>query len=133
MPSMLVQIESLRKAFSADTSRPFELRANFPFGSPVMRDMPSPPSDNGYGVSNHRISQSEDQSTWAYEALPLTPPKSASSLGPAGDFGSAQALPGTDMQNNSGASISQGANVMEFPPQWDPTGLFEWVHLPCSM
>ena len=44
VPQLQVQIESLRQAFSADLNKPFELRQNFPFGSPnPSTDGRSPP------------------------------------------------------------------------------------------
>ena len=38
------QINGLRQAFSADTSKPFELKSSFPLGTPSEGFQPSPPS-----------------------------------------------------------------------------------------
>ncbi|KAK1911833.1 hypothetical protein P3342_010917 [Pyrenophora teres f. teres] len=47
MPEMQQQVNSLRQAFSADCSKPFELKPTFPFGSPQVAPQTSPMSQHG--------------------------------------------------------------------------------------
>jgi hypothetical protein len=56
MPETEAQINGLRSAFSADTSRPFELKPSFPLGSPPGDNFPTPPA-------LHSISQAENYQT----------------------------------------------------------------------
>ncbi|EED16009.1 C6 finger domain protein, putative [Talaromyces stipitatus ATCC 10500] len=60
LPEIQAQIDALRQAFSADTTKPFELRATFPYGSPSEQYNSSPPAFesqyNQYGQpSPHRL------------------------------------------------------------------------------
>lgn len=77
VPEMQSQIESLREAFSADTSRPFELKRSFPFGSPISAGLqPSPPLDAN---THHPIlTRHESVTPMPYQTTPMTPPISAS-------------------------------------------------------
>ncbi len=77
MPEMRTQIDALREAFSADISRPFELKPNFPYGSPSPDLQSRPPFDLSYHhdalsrqASHEQIAQEQ------YRPRPLTPPMS---------------------------------------------------------
>lgn len=101
MPEAKAQVDSLRQAFSADTSRPFELKPNFPYGSPAMQETPSPLMDNVYRsqIPAHQLSQQH----------------------PAGSI---------DMIANSTASADPSiANLSPEPmmpqQQWNPSKIFE--------
>ena len=77
---MQPRIDAFKEAFSADSSRPFELKRSFPYGSPSSSGtfQPSPSPD---GHVNHPILVHHDshmQSTQlSYHAQPITPPVSA--------------------------------------------------------
>lgn len=56
MHDVIVQINALREAFTADMSKPFELKANFPSGSPLPVPQSSPPlSQVGYPLQQQHI------------------------------------------------------------------------------
>ncbi|KAJ5092223.1 hypothetical protein NUU61_007093 [Penicillium alfredii] len=76
MPEIQAQIDSLRLAFSADTSHPFELRPSFPYGSPSEPYQPSPPMDSHYHPHLNQMS-SNVQSRVGFNTHPITPPISA--------------------------------------------------------
>ena len=128
MPEMQTQIDALREAFSADTSRPFELKRTFPFASPSSTGLqPSPPLDAGHHppmLSRHESHSQVNQ--MPYHTQPITPPVSA----------------GFDMPKDtplSSASMSMMANgyQQQMPTQtssigtsqveWNPTPIFEYV------
>ncbi|MCJ1341560.1 hypothetical protein MMC09_006856 [Bachmanniomyces sp. S44760] len=122
MPEMQAQIDALREAFSADTSKPFELKNSFPYNSPGSHLQPSPPLEaysRGPAGSRH---SSHDQAS--YTAQPITPPISAGH---------------EDSQDNSLAAVSMvagGHQRQQHPlPQntlgndilaWNPTRIFEY-------
>ncbi|KAJ5628351.1 hypothetical protein N7490_010579 [Penicillium lividum] len=72
MPETQAQIDSLRLAFSADTSRAFELKPSFPYGSPSESYQPSPPMDAHYHPHLSHV-----QSRVGFNTHPITPPISA--------------------------------------------------------
>ncbi|KAJ5147706.1 uncharacterized protein N7443_000706 [Penicillium atrosanguineum] len=76
MPEIQAQIDSLKLAFSADTSRPFELKPSFPYGSPSEPYQPSPPMDAHYHPHLNQVS-SNVQSRVGFNTHPITPPISA--------------------------------------------------------
>ncbi|KAJ5204085.1 uncharacterized protein N7498_004964 [Penicillium cinerascens] len=73
MPEIQAQIDSLRLAFSADTSRRFELKPSFPYGSPSEPYQPSPPMDAHYHPHLNQVSNNV-QSRVGFNAHPITPP-----------------------------------------------------------
>lgn len=77
MPETKEQIDALREAFSADTSKPFELKPNFPYRSPSPNMQPSPLFDIKYqhDVLN-RPNSNEQIARVPYHHQPLTPPMS---------------------------------------------------------
>lgn len=78
MPEIQAQIDSLRLAFSADVSRPFELKSTFPYGSPSEQYHPSPPLGSHYGSRlNHIPVPSGTHGGVGFTAYPITPPISA--------------------------------------------------------
>lgn len=78
LQEMQMQIQSLRQAFSADITKPFELKPSFPYGSPAPRLQPSPPADLHYQDRSLSYSSAHEQNTHvAYNAPPITPPISA--------------------------------------------------------
>jgi len=133
MPEMQTQIDALREAFSADTSRPFELKASFPFGSPSSSGLqPSPPLDHAHPppmLVPHEAHGQVQQTP--YHAQPITPPVSAGF-----DFPKEISFPPTSMatttsgqhQNISALTPSMGGSQID----WNPTPIFKYV-CPCFM
>lgn len=111
MPEMQKQIDSLRQAFSADLSKPFELKPTFPYSSPA-RSSGTPPSDAGYPTE---YSTTQDARVPGFHSTSLTPPSIPTTL-PA-DFSAGQAyglMPGAD--------LSQQAQMQA---QWNPSKIFD--------
>lgn len=73
LQAVQAQISNLRQAFSADVNRAFELRANFPYGSPSESYHPTPPPFDSYNPSAYQASASGQQN-------PITPPASAQDM-----------------------------------------------------
>ena len=114
---MQKQIDALREAFSADTSRPFELKPSFPYGSPgVPALQPSPPMDSKYQVSLLQRAQSQSNlpQPMSFQSGPMTPPMTAGLDGPHdGPMGP----PSAGMHSNG-----QHSSMAE---AWNPTPIFE--------
>lgn len=128
MPEMQTQIDALREAFSADTSRPFELKRSFPFGSPSSIGLqPSPPLDAGHPPPILTRHGSHGQvHHMPYHAQPITPPVSAgfempkeTSLPPA----SMAMMTNGQHQQMPALTSSMGSSQAE----WNPTPIFECV------
>lgn len=122
MPEMHEQINALRLAFSADTSKPFELKASFPLGSPSSQNHPSPLS-----VEDHyqapRGSSVLDQSgqQLQYPGQPITPPISAHDVDSKTDSPIGQSL---GMMGQPGQGLSASHLQIQEPVQWDPRRIF---------
>ena len=119
-PDMQKQIDALREAFSANTSKPFELKQNFSYGSPIPPAMqPSPPLDPKYQMpvlSRHQSHGNISQQL-PYPSAPITPPMTAGleeprdgSLGP---------------PNSNVLSNGQNASMNDGQAAWNPTPIFE--------
>ncbi|KAF2874933.1 hypothetical protein BDV95DRAFT_487038 [Massariosphaeria phaeospora] len=125
MPEMQQQINNLRQAFSADVSKPFELKPTFPFGSPQVPTQSSPMSNEGSYRSRLPSQQSplSQPGQVNYHAHPITPPVSASDHGLKADSPVAQSLvmiaPG-----QRGSHSAQGMQMQE-PVQWNPQRIFD--------
>ena len=124
-PEMQTQIDALRDAFSADTSKPFQLKSSFPLGSPSPTGMaPSPPLDTNYRqtVIPRQHSFSHVQQAASYPAQPMTPPVSAGL--PDGD----SPLPAgtSSMMSNGIHSLPMTSMPMSSAAdQWNPTPIFQ--------
>lgn len=113
VPQVQVQIQSLRQAFSADLNKPFELRPNFPFGSPkTSSDAATPPGDAPFISQVHP----HQRYTSSYEGTPVTPPSNAS-------MAASQDL----MSPASFASVDPAYSQAQ-TAQWDPSGVFDRWH-----
>ncbi|KKK23780.1 C6 finger domain protein [Aspergillus ochraceoroseus] len=75
MPEIQAQIDSLRLAFSANITRPFELKPTFPYGSPSEPYQPSPTLDSQFPPQPSQLSNL--QARVGYQSYPITPPISA--------------------------------------------------------
>jgi len=122
MPEMQQQVNSLRQAFSADISKPFEMKPTFPFGSPQVAPQSSP---HGSYRSRHpsQASPLEQPGQVNYHAHPITPPSSASDPVLKADSPVAQSL----VMMASGQRAPPPAGSMQMPEtaQWNPQRIFE--------
>lgn len=125
MPEMQTQVNNLRQAFSADTSKPFELKPTFPFGSPSVPNSSSPMSNNGTYRTRlpSQPSPLEQPGQVHYQIHPITPPISASDNGSKTDSPVAQSLV-MMAQGQRGPQPSSGMQMQE-PMQWNPQRIFE--------
>ncbi|KAJ5902430.1 hypothetical protein N7495_002958 [Penicillium taxi] len=125
MAEIQAQIDSLRLAFSADTTRPFELKQSFPYGSPSDGGYhPSPPMDAHYHPHLNQVTSSV-QSRVGFSAHPITPPIST---------GAEDSKSDTSSQLQSLGMISHppsSAHTLDAPlvdeNSWDPTRIMnQW-------
>ena len=127
-PEMQTQIDSLREAFSADTTRPFELKRSFPFASPSSSSLqPSPPLDAGHPPPMLTRHESHGQlSQMPYHAQPITPPVSAGFEMPKD-----ASLPSASMammSNSQQHTIPMQSSAMNTSQvEWNPTPIFKYV------
>ncbi|KAI9740988.1 MAG: hypothetical protein M1834_002699 [Cirrosporium novae-zelandiae] len=123
-PEMQVQIDTLRQAFSADLSKPFELKPSFPYGSPGMPLHPSPPMDSQYHPALNRAPQQDSQFHAAYHTQTLTPPISATRGEAKEESPAAQSLVMMASQRAPAqSSINQLPNADGVA--WNPTRIFD--------
>jgi len=127
MPEMQQQVNNLRQAFSADVTKPFELKPTFPFGSPQVPPQSSPSSNPGTFRSRLPSQQSplEQPGQVKYHAHPITPPISASDHDTTADSPVAQSL--VMMASGQRAPQSATGLQMQEPVQWNPQRIFECV------
>lgn len=124
MPEMLQQVNNLRQAFSADVTKPFELKPTFPFGSPQVATQASPLSNDGSYRTRlpSQPSPVDHPGQVNYHAHPITPPISASGHESKADSPVAQSL----VMMASGQRASQPSNMqMQESVQWNPQRIFE--------
>ena len=128
MPEMQSQIDALREAFSADTSQSFQLRRNFPNGSPNGHLQPSPQADIKF-TSLSRQTSHEQSINLQYQANPLTPPVSAGFEEQAKDHHfktpSLTMLP--SHQESDSMPIPKQSTSQD-QSSWNPTQLFDKWH-----
>lgn len=128
MPEMQSQIDALREAFSADTSRPFELKSTFPLGSPSSSGLqPSPPLDSGHPPPMLVRHESHGQMQQIpYHAQPITPPVSAGFEMPKN-----HSLPPATMAMMSNSQEQQmpmqTSSIGTSQVEWNPTPIFKYV------
>ncbi|RAL07481.1 Zn(II)2Cys6 transcription factor [Aspergillus homomorphus CBS 101889] len=122
MPELQAQIDSLRFAFSADVSRPFELKPTFPYGSPSEPYHPSPSSDSSYGPQLNQASNLP--SRVGHAAYQLTPPMSTDTKESKSDSSQLQPLGLIPSQSISSHTID--APLVD-ENSWDPTRIInQW-------
>lgn len=125
MADMQTQIDALREAFSADCSRPFELRPGFPHSSPP-RSHPrkSPPLDLKHQhPSVIRQISHEQRAPIEYEPQPITPPISVGHEEHDRSYipTSLDMISGSGVECNSATSDLTGVDYAS----WNPTRIFE--------
>lgn len=124
MPEIQAQIDSLRLAFSADTSRSFELKPSFPYGSPSEGYQPSPPMDAHYHPHLNQMSN-HVQSRVGFNAHPITPPISAGAEDSKSDTSSQlQSLGMVPHQPPTSHPLDQ---PLTDENSWDPTRIIKYV------
>ena len=128
MRDMQTQIDALREAFSADTTRPFELKRSFPFASPRSNGLqPSPPLDVGHPppvLTRHHSHGQVNQ--MPYHTQPITPPVSAGFEIPKDaslSSGSMSLVTNGQQQSMPMQTPSLGTNQVD----WNPTPIFKYV------
>jgi hypothetical protein len=126
----------LREAFSADTSKPFDLKPSFPYGSPTAQT--ASPVDGAYTQQQHTASRPSvvtqglsvtlDQPaqvsyTTAITQHPITPPVSTTDEVPKAD---SPVVQGLAMMAPQGQTADQGIQAPDgYQQQWNPTKIFE--------
>ncbi|KAL5116257.1 hypothetical protein ACEQ8H_005815 [Pleosporales sp. CAS-2024a] len=125
MPEMQAQVNSLRQAFSADITKPFDMKPTFPFGSPQVTSHSSPLSNQGSYRSRHpsQASPLEQPGQVNYHAHPISPPISASDRGTKADSPVAQSM--VMMASGQRAPASATSMQLQEPAQWNPQRIFD--------
>ena len=124
MPEVQAQINSLREAFSADTSKSFDLKPNFPYGSPASQAGVSPLGEAAFLAKPSQDMSLDSNSHVGYSIIhPITPPISATD---------------DEVKTNSPVVQSMGMLSSSRPmlqsqepmqQSWNPSRLFEYVSL----
>jgi hypothetical protein len=124
MPEMHQQVNNLRQAFSVDTTKPFELKPSFPFGSPQVPPQSSPSSHTGSYRSRlpSQPSPLEHPGQMNYHTHPISPPISACDQDSKADSPVAQSL--VMMASGQRSAYIAGPHMQE-PVQWNPQRIFE--------
>ncbi|KAI9728010.1 MAG: hypothetical protein M1828_005415 [Chrysothrix sp. TS-e1954] len=123
MPAIQVQIDSLRQAFSADLDKPFELKSNFPYGSPSAQV--STPSEENYPIHPQYQENMEhiSQPSWIpYSSANITPPRTASTVSNAAGYQAINSIETMPHQNGD-IPISMGMSNPQY--QWNPARVME--------
>ncbi|ORX94520.1 hypothetical protein BCR34DRAFT_499193 [Clohesyomyces aquaticus] len=125
MPEMHQQVDTLRQAFSADVSKPFELKPSFPFGSPQAVPQSSPLSNEGSYRSRlpSQHSPLDHPGQVNYHTHPITPPISASDQDPKADSPVAQSM--VMMATGQRAPHTTTGMQMQESVQWNPQRIFD--------
>lgn len=161
MPEMHAQINALREAFSADTSKPFALKPSFPHGSPpAPRASQSPPFPADHSYTSHpSVASAVSGDAVPLDAAapgqvqipsappvqsfpithPITPPISTTDSEPKTDSPVGQSLvsipAGATGQLIGGRAPTSAGAAPQEQAQWNPTKIFEYVHpriIPCA-
>ncbi|KAF2750916.1 hypothetical protein M011DRAFT_187759 [Sporormia fimetaria CBS 119925] len=125
MLEMKQQVDNLRQAFSADITKPFELKPSFPFGSPQVAPQTSPMSNDGSYRPRLPSQQSsvEQPGQAHYHTHPITPPISTSGHESKTDSPVAQSL--VMMASGQRPQPSSTGMHMQEPVQWNPQRIFD--------
>lgn len=134
VPDMQARIDALREAFSADTSRPFELKPSFPYGSPTSSAglQPSPPPDDHLAHRMLPRQESLGQShQLPYNAQPITPPVSAGFDASKGNALSSASMPMMSSGQQQQLPL-QTSSMGNDQVEWNPTPIFKYVFTPIN-
>jgi hypothetical protein len=128
MPEMQTQIESLREAFSADTSKPFQLKHSFPY------DRTPPPQPNP--TSEHLHYQQEPVSVSlmdgpishpGYVDPPITPPISTGTYSAQGSSPHMSHWNIPNQHQHQQHHDQQAGSDFDMT-SWNPSRIFEFVY-----
>ena len=132
MPEMQMQVNQLREAFSADINRPFELKREFPFGSPSPNAgglQPSPPLDKN--IQHPVLTRHESlghQRQIPYNTMPMTPPISSVGLSFEDSKDGLLMSGSTQMMSSSQQqTMPMQTTPMSIGQEWNPTPIFAYV------
>lgn len=116
------QIDTLREAFSADINKPFELKPDFPFGSPASQLLETPVTPSSHIRSQLRASPTSQPQQFGHGTDDQTSTSfvSAAQIGP------------NSLSHHHSASypLSDSPTVAATNPQmqpWNPVPIFELV------
>lgn len=138
LPEVQAQVNSLREAFSADITKPFDLKPSFPYGSPSSQNA-SPLADGAYiqqprsassrppvvaqGVTGSLDPPAQVNYPSTITQHPLTPPVSTTDEMPKAD---SPVVQGLAMMGPQGQGANQGVQGPDgYQQQWNPTKIFE--------
>ena len=145
LPEVQTQIEGLRLAFSADVHKPFQLKPNFPYGSPSDAYQPTPPLDaSSYHPAYHRggpplnSEQHHQHYPTAYTSTtssttttmhPITPPISGQASdkqdsSPMQGYGLPSAAPHSQAQTEPRHPMDPAAPIVD-EQSWNPTRIIK--------
>lgn len=128
MPHVRVQVDALREAFSADTSKPFILKQSFPYSSPQTRVLRSSVVSTQY-VPPPRVEPSVSSTQQLqYLSQPISPPLTAGGLNSRGDSPTAQvsSLMTVPQSREPQQQIPSSMPMMD-TITWNPSKIFEYV------
>jgi len=140
MPDMQQQIDALREAFSADTRKPFVLKATFPYGSPGAPVNATPPRANGpYRQASshspmdqqnmeHQHAQQQNHQV-SYTNHPISPPISAGGVDTKSDSPAVQSLVMMATGQRAPQQPMPNGVPMTDPSTWNPSIIFEYALL----
>jgi len=114
MPEIRQQIDSLREAFSADTTQPFELRANFPYGTPKKSSDSNTPTEANFPQDVMTNTMQAGQPSFA--GVPMA---AGAGLMNQSAATHTMALMSTGQNDIDSMQMSQQGS------QWNPTRIFE--------
>ena len=148
MPDMQQQIDALREAFSADTTKPFVLKPSFPYGSPAapvnlaasrLTNQYRPGGAQGgqnvhqQSMGQHHVQQSQTVSRYNH---PISPPISVGAVTDMkSDSPAVQSLVMVPAGQRGAPTQSMNVAMSNEQSSWNPIKIFEYVdivsHQPC--
>ncbi|KAI1259498.1 fungal-specific transcription factor domain-containing protein [Xylariaceae sp. FL1019] len=132
LPEMLKQIEAVREAFSADTRKPFVLKASFPYGSPHPSSHSSPPRAPNFKppmLRTNSLDPNMDAPAGSHSHVsyhPVTPVSvgSGDSKSDSPSLQSAQSLSMLAAGQSSQPPLAHGLPMVD-QSSWNPSRIFD--------
>ncbi|KAI9783459.1 MAG: hypothetical protein M1816_001383 [Peltula sp. TS41687] len=129
MPHVRAQIDALREAFSADTSKPFVLKRSFPYSSPSIEVQKSSLYNTPYPTqprSDPTMGGSQQQQQLDYLNHPISPPLSSGGLKPNGETSMGMVEQSRESQQQQQHSIPTTTSMpMMDTMTWNPSRIFD--------
>ena len=128
MPHVHAQIDALREAFSADTSKPFVLKRSFPYSSPSVHTQKSLSGSPQYLTQPRSESSLGGSQQLEYLSQPISPPLSTGGLQAKGDSPSIQApsMLTVGQPQDTQAQMTNTVPMVD-AMSWNPSRIFEYV------